>query len=95
MNRQGAARLRISPLHVQQGLFALLALLITLIGGQQFLRWEQSQQPEPVHLSTPHAPQTQFGALGDNLTESASMRMMDVDQIRPVDETPAQERWVF
>ncbi|HJR31017.1 MAG TPA: hypothetical protein VJ889_20075 [Pseudomonas sp.] len=95
MSRQGAARLRISPLHVQQGLFALLALLITLIGGQQFLRWEQSQQPEPAHLSIPHAPQTHFSAVGDNLTDSAAMRMMDVDQTRPVDETPAQERWVF
>ncbi|MBN3863238.1 hypothetical protein HCU66_13460 [Pseudomonas frederiksbergensis] len=95
MNRQGAARLRISSLHIQQGLFALLALLITLVGGQQLMRWEQSQQPEPVHQSIPHAPQTHFSALGDNLTDSAAIRMMDVDQTQPVDETPAQERWVF
>ncbi|MCO8309714.1 hypothetical protein [Pseudomonas mandelii] len=94
MNRQGAAQLRISPLHIQQGLFALLALLITLIGGQQFLRWEQSQQPEtPPHLSIPHAPQTHFSAVS-NQADSDSMRMMDVDQAQPVDETP-QERWVF
>ena len=93
MNRQGAAQLRISPLHVQQGLIALLALLITLIGGQQFLRWEQSQQPETPHLSTPHTPQTHFSAVS-NLTDNDSMRMMDVDQAQPVDETP-QERWVF
>lgn len=94
MNRQGAARLRISPLHIQQGLLALLALLITLIGGQQFLRWEQSQQPETPHLSIPHAPQTHFSAASSNLADSDSMRMMDVDQARPVNETP-QERWVF
>lgn len=56
MNRQSAAQLRLSPLHVQQGLFALLALLITLIGGQQYMRWEQSEQPAPVHLSIPHPP---------------------------------------
>ena len=42
MSRQRAAQLRISPLHIQQGLFAVLALLITLIGGQQFQRWEQT-----------------------------------------------------
>ena len=95
MNRQGAARLRISPLHVlQQGLFALLALLITLIGGQQFMRWEQSQQPETPHLSIPPPPQTHFSAVS-NQADSDSMRMMDVDQTRSVDQTPVQERWVF
>jgi hypothetical protein len=94
MNRQGAAQLRISPLLVQQGLFVLLALLITLIGGQQYLRWEQSQQPETPHLSIPHTPQTHFSTVSSSLADSDSMRMMDVDQAQPVDETP-QERWVF
>ncbi|EJM12668.1 hypothetical protein PMI21_04548 [Pseudomonas sp. GM18] len=97
MNRQSAAQLRLSPLHVQQGLFALLALLITLIGGQQYMRWEQSQQPEVPHLSIAHTPQTHFSAVSSNLADAdnASMRMMGVDQARPVDEMPYQERWVF
>ncbi|WP_223489542.1 hypothetical protein [Pseudomonas sp. A-RE-19] len=95
MNRQGAVQLRLSRLHVQQGLFALLALLITLIGGQQYLRWEQSQQPEAPHVSISHATQTHFSAASSNPADSASMRMMDVDQARPVDETSRQERWVF
>ena len=51
MNCQRAAQLRFSPLHLQQGLFAVLALLITLIAGQQFLRWEQNQQQEASRLS--------------------------------------------
>ncbi|MFS2068685.1 hypothetical protein ACEN9D_08005 [Pseudomonas sp. CT11-2] len=95
MNRQSAAQLRLSPLHVQQGLFALLALLITLIGGQQYMRWEQSQQPEAPHLSIAHAPQTHFSAVSSNPTDNASMRMIGVEQARPVDETPSQEHWVF
>ncbi|PQP03693.1 hypothetical protein C5612_14310 [Pseudomonas frederiksbergensis] len=95
MSRQGAAQLPISPLHVQQGLFALLALLLTLIGGQQFLRWEQTQRPEASHLSIAHAPQTHFSAVSSNPADNASIRMMDVDQARPVDETSSQERWVF
>ncbi|UVM50556.1 MULTISPECIES: hypothetical protein [unclassified Pseudomonas] len=95
MNHQRAAQLRISPLHVQQGLFALLALLITLIVGQQFLRWEQSQQPDAPQLSIPHASQTHFSAVSSDQADSASMRMMSVDQARPVDETSPQERWVF
>ncbi|MGE8485051.1 MAG: hypothetical protein ACN6Q5_20950 [Pseudomonas sp.] len=95
MNRQSAAQFRLSPLHVQQGLFALLALLITLIGGQQYMRWEQSQQPEAPHLSIPHSSQTHFSAVSSNPADNTSMRMMGVDQARPVDETPSQERWVF
>jgi hypothetical protein len=95
MNRYRAAQLRISPLHIQQGLFAVLAMLITLIAGQQFLRWEQSQQPEAPHVSIQHPTQTHFSAASSNLADIAPMRMMDVDQAQPLDEMPRQERWVF
>jgi hypothetical protein len=95
MNRQRAAQLRISPLHIQQGLFAVLALLITLIGGQQFVRWEQIQQPEAPRVSIQHATQNHFSAVSSNQADSAPMRMMDVDQAQPADEMPRQERWVF
>ncbi|SDN68742.1 hypothetical protein SAMN04489798_0922 [Pseudomonas arsenicoxydans] len=95
MNRQRAAQMRISPLHIQQGLFALLALLITLIAGQQFLLWEQSQQPEAPHVSIQPATQTHFRAVSSNQADLAPMRMMDVDQAQPVDQMPRQEHWVF
>ncbi|MGW8463992.1 hypothetical protein [Pseudomonas sp. CLCA07] len=95
MNRYRAAQLRISPLHIQQGLFAVLAMLITLIAGQQFLRWEQSQQPEAPHVSIQYPTQTHFSAASSNLADIAPMRMMDVDQAQPLDEMPHQERWVF
>jgi hypothetical protein len=94
MNRQSAAPLHLSPLLIQQGLFVLLGLLITLVGGQQFLRWEQSQQPQSPHLSMTHAPQTRF-SVSSHLADSDPIRMMDVDQAQPVDETLRQERWVF
>ncbi|KJZ36707.1 hypothetical protein [Pseudomonas fluorescens] len=95
MNSHRAAQMRISPPHIQQGLFVVLALLITLIAGQQFLRWEQSQQPETPHVSIQHAAQTHFSAASSNLADTAPMRMMDVDQPQPLDELPRQERWVF
>ena len=95
MNRQRAAQLRISPLHIQQGLFAVLALLITLIGGQQFQRWEQSQQQEAPRVSIQHPPQTHFSAVSSSFADSVPMRMMDVDQAQPADELTHQERWVF
>jgi hypothetical protein len=95
MIRQRAAQLRISPLHIQQGLFAVLALLITLIGGQQFLRWEQSQQQEAPRVSIQYSIQTHFSAVSSTFAESAPLRMMDVDQAQPVNEMPDHERWIF
>jgi hypothetical protein len=95
MIRQRAAQLHLSPLHVQQGLFAVLALVITLIAGQQFLLWEQSQQPEAPQVWFERPTQTQFSAAGSGLVDNTPMRMMDVDQAQPANEMPRQERWVF
>ncbi|WP_025112293.1 hypothetical protein [Pseudomonas sp. H1h] len=93
MTRQRAAQVRISPLHIQQGLFGVLALLITLIACQQYLSWENSQKPEPL-ISIQHSTQTHFSAVSSQ-AESASMRMMEVDQAQPLDQLPREERWVF
>jgi hypothetical protein len=95
MNRQRLAQLHFSPLHLQQGLVASVALLVTLIGGQQFQRWEQSRQevtpPVPIH----HMTQTHFSAASSQFMDSASMHMLDVDQAQPAAESVAQERLVF
>lgn len=95
MNRQRAAQLRISTLHVQQGLFVVLALVVTLIGGQQYLLWQLSQQPEAPQVSIQHAPQTHFSAVSSQFADATPMKLMDVDQAQPVTEMPRQERWVF
>ncbi|KAB0497982.1 hypothetical protein [Pseudomonas vancouverensis] len=95
MNRQRAAQLHISPLHIQQGLFAVLALLITLIGVQQFQRWEQSQQQDAPTLNFEKPVQSHFSAVSSRQADSTPMRMMDVDQASPVGEIRHQERWVF
>ncbi|WP_426237117.1 hypothetical protein [Pseudomonas sp. TWP3-2] len=94
MTRQRAAQMRISPLHIQQGLFAVLALLITLIACQQYLRWENSQQPEPL-ISIQHTTQKHFSAVSSTQADNASMRMMDVDQPQPLGDMPREERWIF
>jgi hypothetical protein len=95
MNRQRLAQLHISPLHLQQGLCASLALLVTLVGGQQFQRWQQSLQqvtpPVPIH----HMTQTHFSTVSSQFADSALIHMMDVDQAQPVAESVPQERWVF
>lgn len=94
MTRQRAAQVRISPLHIQQGLFGVFALLVTLIACQQYMSWENSQRPEPL-ISVQHAPQVHFSAVSSSQADSASMRMMDVDQAQPLDQLPREERWVF
>ncbi|MBP5074312.1 hypothetical protein HUS84_09960 [Pseudomonas chlororaphis] len=95
MKRQRLAPFSISPLLLQQGLVASLALLVTLIGGQQFSRWEQSQQQEAVRLPAYHTTQTHFSAVSTRFADSAPMFLMDVDQAQPVADTAYQERWVF
>ncbi|CAH0135145.1 hypothetical protein E3Z27_00210 [Pseudomonas mediterranea] len=95
MNLQRAARLPITSLQIQQGLWAVLALLVTLVAGQQLLLWHYSQQPEPAPVSIHRATQTHFSAVSSVAEASASMRMMDVDQAQPVTDMPRQERWVF
>ncbi|MDO7896667.1 hypothetical protein [Pseudomonas citrulli] len=95
MNRQSAAPFRMTSLQIQQGVWAVLALLITLFAGQQLLLWQESQRPEAPHVSIQRAPQTHFSAVSSVTEASVSMRMMDVDQAQPVTDTPRQERWVF
>lgn len=94
MNRQRLALLRIAPLHIQQGLFASLALLVTLLAGQQFQRWQDSQAPAPrvpVHHSThPH-----FTSVSNQLSDPTPAHWMAADQAQPALDAPRQERWVF
>jgi len=86
--------MRISPLSIQQGLFVCLALLVTLLAGQQFLRWEQSRQPAPPSVVVPQSTQTHISPVS-RLADSAPIRVMEVDRVRPVLEPLPQERWVF
>lgn len=101
MNRQSAAQFksaaqfRLSSLHFQQGLWAALALLVTLVIGQQWLLWQERQQPEAPQVSIHRAPQTHFSAVSNLKEASAAMRMMDVDQVQPATDMPREERWVF
>ena len=95
MNRQSGALFQISSLHIQQGLWAGLALLVTLVIGQQWLLWHARQQPEAPQVSIHRAPQTHFSAVSSLKEASASMRMMDVDQAQPMTDLRREERWVF
>ena len=94
MNRQGFASMRLSTLNVQQGLFASLALMVTLIGGQQMQHWQQSQQQVP-HFEHSVKTQTHFRSVGSVAADVTAPPLRVADQDSTLGELPVQERWVF
>ena len=94
MTRQSLAQPYVSPLRLQQGLFASLALMVTLIAGQQLQHWEQSQQQTP-HFDHPAMTQTHFRSVGSSRADVTAPQLMAVEQDSVLGDLPYQERWVF
>ncbi|WP_339506625.1 hypothetical protein [Pseudomonas sp. EA_15y_Pfl1_P102] len=91
MTRQSLSQLRVSPLRLQQGLFASLALIVTLIGVQQLQHWQQ-QVPQ---FERPAMTQTHFRSVGSVAPSATAPQLRMVDQASSLSELPSQERWVF
>ena len=93
MNRQGFPYIRLSSLHVQQGLCASLAVLVTLIGGQQLATRDQSSQAEATAhvVLQPAATQRHFSA--DSSSVGFTLAEVDETEIAKSERPP--ERWVF
>ncbi|MEB0080051.1 hypothetical protein QN386_02515 [Pseudomonas sp. CCI3.2] len=93
MTSQRIAQLRISPLHIQQALFASLALLITLVVGQHVQRWDNHQDAVQVRpqfstaqsYSTVSAPASREAVLSLRATQATAPQ---------IDRTQTQS-WVF
>lgn len=96
MTRQSLSHLRVSPLRLQQGLFASLALMVTLIAGQQMQHWQQSQQQTP-QFERPATTQTHFRSVGSAsaVADVTTPQLRVADQDSTLGELPTQERWVF
>lgn len=99
MNRQGFASMRISSRHLQQGLFASLTLMVTLIGGQQYARWEQAQAPVASY-SVIDKQQKHFTAIKSNASvarvyDAGRFELAAVEDTQIANSQPGQERWVF
>ena len=89
MNRQGF--LSISWRHLQQGLFASLTLMATLIGAQQLVKWDQSSQAAPTVVYHA-APQQHFSAV----SASGGYSLLTVsEETETARSELIQERWVF
>ena len=94
MNAQHLAnKLRISPLHLQQALFASLALMITLIAVQQFNHWNQNKEVTQVHYS--HAHTAPFAKASALKASDVALSMQVDDAAATNDEAPRQQSWVF
>ncbi len=104
MTRQILSQLCVSPLRLQQSMFASLAVMVTLIAGQQMQHWQQSQQQTP-HFERPAMTQTHFSSIGSRTVGAASadvtapqLRVAELrvaEQDSTLGELPTQERWVF
>ena len=94
MNRKNFSNMRVSSLHLQQGLFASLALSVTLIGGQQWSRMEAATQPAATALHSA-APQQHFKALGSVTDPKGGYELAASDETQIANAQPAPERWVF
>lgn len=94
MNSQHLACMRISSLHLQQGLFASLALLVTLVGGQQLIRWEQAPETSNTALHQPVV-QQHFSAATPRAYAAGGFELMASDETRVANSQPEPERWVF
>ncbi|WDU62166.1 hypothetical protein LRS56_25960 [Pseudomonas poae] len=94
MTRQSLNQLCVSPLRLQQGLFASLAVMVTLIAGQQLHHWQQSQQQVP-QFERPAMTQTHFRSVGSVAADMTAPQLKVADQDSTLGELPNQERWVF
>jgi hypothetical protein len=96
MTRQSLNQLCVSPLRLQQGLFASLALMVTLIGGQQLQHWQQGQQQVP-QFERPAITQTHFSSIQSRAVTAdvTAPQLRVADQDSTLGELPTQERWVF
>ncbi|WP_397450795.1 hypothetical protein [Pseudomonas sp. NA-150] len=94
MNSQRLAHMRISPLYIQQGLFASLALLVTLIVGQQFERWDNHQEALEIHHQLITAGRS-YSTVSAPAAKDTALSFQSAQEVAPVAEQPHSQSWVF
>ncbi|MBA1231360.1 hypothetical protein G7013_17050 [Pseudomonas viridiflava] len=94
MNSQRIAQLRISPLHIQQGLFLLLALLVTLIAIQQFQRWTQVSEATETRQQIIHS-SASYRSVSAPMSQGTASGLRPVEGVVSANEVAPQQKWVF
>lgn len=94
MNRQRLAAVSVSNESVRQVLFVMLALLVTLLAGQQYQRWSQAQQHELL-LEPQARPVAASQFIQASAKSSDQAALYQVERSAEVAQVPNQPRWVF
>lgn len=92
MNRTPISTAAVASSHIQQGLFLLFAVLLTLLGCSAYQRLTQA--PEPVLHGMPHASSSHFAPVSSHGVQMPSAR--DYEQTAELNAPAApQQRWTF
>ena len=91
MNRHSPAQGFNSSLPVRQALFGTLALLMTLIGGQQYQYWTQA----PEVLLKPQSHSITPAHFSPVSSQAGDAVLRPMDSVESVSDMPKQQRWVF
>lgn len=84
---------RIAQLRIQQGLFVSLALLVTLVVGQQFERWDSHRN---VHqIKQPFMTSSAYTNVSAAAPKDVALSLQPVEGEAPVSERPHPQSWVF
>lgn len=95
MNSKRLAQMRISPLHIQQVLFASLAVLVTLIAIQQFQRWENAREASQIKQQFTYSQSYTTASAPMARDTSLKLNMTAVEDTAPKSEVQHQQTWVF
>jgi hypothetical protein len=88
--QHGASVSFITAHNIRQGLFASLALMLTLLGTQQYNYWTQPAEPLIHTLHSMQAPAA--NAVSASATQASRLQPVeDSDQFPK----PSETRWVF
>ncbi|OCR26234.1 hypothetical protein AFK24_04650 [Pseudomonas syringae] len=93
MNSQRLAQLRISPLHIQQGLFATFALLVTLLSIQQYQHWSSAHEATQIKQQFTYS--QSYSTVSVPMVKDTALSLMPVDGNVEVSEMPQRQTWVF
>lgn len=94
MNRQGlvhAAQASVTPQQVQQGLFLMLAMVVTLLMCQQYQRWVDAHTVAPVAMHSTQA----IHARPALAKADQAPAFQQVDRTLDAGDQSQQPRWVF
>jgi hypothetical protein len=95
MNRQGLKVATATPRHLQQVLFLVLAVIVTLLIGQQVQRWNEARAVPASFLQSAQHHSTSVRANVSPIPAGTSPTYQRVDSQGTTDSLQNHSSWVF